>query len=173
MKQHSGSWSGRYEDRHAKETLRKREIFLTESTLLLIMKTEARTRNRYLLREERKKMEKPTLNYVQNGDYLIPEIDYPEQPKERPGRYGTMRGMYLKSMRRAVYLQMKLDGTLHQHLLDVDQRADAMMEEIVNRLAQTDPPPDKGSDQMGWVQHMNALKVQAEETVIAEVVHGK
>ena len=31
--------------------------------------------------------------------------------------------------------------------------------------------PDKATDPMAWVQHMNSLKVQAEETIFAELIY--
>ena len=48
-----------------------------------------------------------------------------------------------------------------------ERRLSQMMEEL---LAQN-PAPDKATDPMAWVQHMNSLKVQAEETIFAELIY--
>ena len=34
------------------------------------------------------------------------------------------------------------------------------------------PAPDKAQNQMAWVQHMNSLKVQAEELVLTELIYS-
>ena len=34
------------------------------------------------------------------------------------------------------------------------------------------PAPDKESQQMAWVQHMNSLKAQAEELVLTELIYS-
>ena len=63
-----------------------------------------------------------------------------------------------------------LSGKLNQHLLEIDRTANSRMEQIVDQMLQTNPAPDKAADQMGWVQHMNALTQQAEEIVLQELV---
>lgn len=40
------------------------------------------------------------------------------------------------------------------------------------QLLKASPAPDKKADQMGWVQHMNSLKAQAEEIVTAELINS-
>ena len=34
------------------------------------------------------------------------------------------------------------------------------------------PAPDKESQQMGWVQHMNSLKAQVEEVILTELIYS-
>jgi hypothetical protein len=34
------------------------------------------------------------------------------------------------------------------------------------------PAPDKATNQMAWVGHMNSLKHQAEETVLTELIYN-
>ena len=34
------------------------------------------------------------------------------------------------------------------------------------------PAPDKETRQMAWVQHMNMLKAQAEEIILAELIYN-
>ena len=45
-----------------------------------------------------------------------------------------------------------------------------MMNQLMTGLLEQNPPPDRQTDQMGWVRHMNMLQAQAEEVVIAELV---
>ena len=44
------------------------------------------------------------------------------------------------------------------------------MAQMMQALQKTQPAPDKKSDQMDWVQHMNSLRAQAEEIVTAELI---
>ncbi len=42
----------------------------------------------------------------------------------------------------------------------------------MNELLENSPAPDKETQQMAWVQHMNSLKAQAEEIVTAELINS-
>ena len=55
---------------------------------------------------------------------------------------------------------------------EIDRMARERVELIISQLLQKDPAPDKATDQMGWVQHMNSLKDQAEEIVLAELIYN-
>ena len=35
------------------------------------------------------------------------------------------------------------------------------------------PAPDKATQQLAWVAHMNSLRVQAEEIILHELVYGE
>ena len=112
------------------------------------------------------------LTYTQTGDYLIPNLMLDEEPQEIPGKYGMLRRTYLKKHRGGTYQALLLSGKLNQHLLEIDRTANSRMEQIISQLLQTSPAPDKATNQMGWVQHMNALTQQAEETVLTELVYN-
>ena len=40
----------------------------------------------------------------------------------------------------------------------------------MTELLRKNPPPNKETDQLGWVRHMNSLKAQAEEIIQAELI---
>ena len=42
------------------------------------------------------------------------------------------------------------------------------MEELLER----NPAPDKATQQFAWIQHMNMLKAQAEEIIVAELIYS-
>lgn len=54
--------------------------------------------------------------------------------------------------------------------MDVNEQAKTMIDQLVEQMSQTEPMPNKNNDPLGWIQRMNALKVQAEEVVIREIV---
>jgi hypothetical protein len=57
-----------------------------------------------------------------------------------------------------------------EHLADTEESASRMMEMIMEQMLEEDPTPDKGTDQMGWVRHMNSLHMMAEEFVTRELI---
>ena len=59
------------------------------------------------------------MNYIQNGDYLIPDLKLRQQPEKTLGKYGRMRKTYLKEHRPILYNQMLLSEKLYPHLLDI------------------------------------------------------
>ena len=110
------------------------------------------------------------LTYRQAGDYLIPDIQL-EKTEDRPlGKYGRMRRTHLMENNRLLYNHLTLTGKLFPHLWEVQDTAAARMELLMKELLAADPAPDKKTRQMDWVQHMNALKAQAEEIVTAELI---
>lgn len=80
--------------------------------------------------------------------------------------------MYLEENNRLLYNHLTLTGKLFPHLWEVQEAADARMEQIMDGLLKADPAPDKKTRQMDWVRHMNALKAQAEEIVVAELINS-
>lgn len=115
---------------------------------------------------------KNTLTYTRNGDYLIPNLKLDEQPEKPLGKYGRMRRAYLKENRPLLYNQFLLNGTLYPHLLEIEETANQRLELIMNQLLEKDPAPDKKLNAMAWVQHMNALKAQAEEVILTELINS-
>ena len=110
------------------------------------------------------------LTYTQKGDYLLPDLTLPE---EAPiGKYGMLRKTYLKNHDRGLYASLMLSGNLTNHLAEIDRAARERMDLLTAILLEQNPAPDKATDQMGWVGHMNSLKHQAEETVLAELIYN-
>ena len=110
------------------------------------------------------------MTYTKNGDYLIPDIQL-EHPEKKPlGKYGRMRRAYLQENNSLLYNHLTLTGKLFPHLWEIQDTATMRVEQLMVQLMQQNPAPDKKTQQMAWVQHMNMLKAQAEETVIAELI---
>ena len=112
-----------------------------------------------------------SLNYTKIGDYQLPNLTL-SQPKTPLGKYGRMRRNYLKQYRPVLYNSMLLNGTLYPHLMELEQTAENRMQQTMAQLLKQNPAPDKGQNQMAWVQHMNSLKTQAEELVMTELIYS-
>ena len=111
------------------------------------------------------------LSYTQTGDYLLPNLIL-NQPRKPLGKYGRLRRTYLKDHRPVLYNTMLLNGSLYPHLMEVEQTAESRMQQTMEQLLKQTPAPNKEQHQMGWVQHMNSLKAQAEELVLTELIYS-
>lgn len=114
------------------------------------------------------------MTYIQNGDYLIPDLKLSQQPEKPLGKYGRMRKTYLKEHRPILYNQMLLSEKLYQHLLEIDETAQNRLEQMMPQLAKEAGATEelKASDPMKWVGLMNTCKAQAEEILMAELINS-
>ena len=55
---------------------------------------------------------------------------------------------------------------------EIDETAHRRAEQIMAELLAAYPAPDKATQQMAWVQHMNSLKAQAEEIILDELIYN-
>lgn len=65
------------------------------------------------------------------------------------------------------YVVTDPNGTLYPHLNEVQRTAELWLAQIEQM-----PAPNKETNQMQWVQHMNALKNQIEEKIRAELIYS-
>ena len=110
------------------------------------------------------------LTYTRCGDYLIPDIRL-SYTSDRPlGKYGRMRRAFLAENNPVLLDDMILTETLFPYLWEIDETAHRRVEQAMNELLERNPAPDKETQQLAWVQHMNSLKAQAEEIINAELI---
>ena len=110
------------------------------------------------------------ITYTRCGDYNIPKLTLSETETKPLGKYGRMRKNYLKEHSPVLWNSMILSEKLYPHLREIDETANRRMEQLMSELLASAPAPDKETRQMAWVQHMNALKAQAEEIILAELI---
>ena len=110
--------------------------------------------------------------YRQVGDYFIPDIELPERHYEI-GKYSRMRHRYLKEHRKIQYTTMILDGTLYDHLEEIDRICNERMETMVAAMKQQQGITEelKAADQLAWVGAMNNICRCAEEIILRELVY--
>jgi len=112
------------------------------------------------------------LTYTHCGDYYIPNITLSEIECKPLGKYGRMRKKYLQEHRPVLWNSMILSEKLYPHLREIDETANRRLEQLMSALLTSAPAPDKETQQMAWVQHLNALKAQAEEIIVAELIYS-
>ena len=111
------------------------------------------------------------MTYRQTGDYLIPNMELENQSDRVLGKYGRMRRAFLEQNKPMLFNDMVLTETLFPHLWGVQQTCEKRMELLMTDLLGKNPAPDKATQQLAWVSHMNSLKAQAEELVLRELVY--
>lgn len=62
------------------------------------------------------------MEYIQNGDYLIPGLALPTEETKPLGKYGMLRKTYLKKHRKGLYSYLLLQGTLYEHLYEINEK---------------------------------------------------
>ena len=112
------------------------------------------------------------LTYHWEGDVLIPDLELEDGSNYQIGKYGRMRRAFLKQNKPMLFNDMVLTETLFLHLWEVQQTCEMRMELLMNELLTNSPAPDKATQQLAWVAHMNSLKLQAEELVVSELIYS-
>lgn len=112
------------------------------------------------------------LTYTQTGDYLLPNLTLEHTGKKSLGKYGRMRRTFLKEHNPMLYSDLILTEQLFPHLWEIDETAHRRVEQLMQQYLLMNPAPDKATNQLGWVQHMNSLKAQAEEVVMTELINS-
>lgn len=111
--------------------------------------------------------------YIQQGDYLLPNLKMPEQPEYTIGVWGQRRRRYLKQHRPILYTNLLTSCKLSEHLAEIDEECNERMESLVKVIAKHEGVTEalKAADQMAWVQRMNNIRNRAEEIVLNEIVY--
>ena len=109
-------------------------------------------------------------SYHQEAGYLLPDLEVPQSPQM--GIWGERHRRYLQTNKRALHTVMLLCDTLNAHLEEVDKSATEMFDRLVEQLKSRDCITEelKATDQMEWVQRMNAICHEAAEAVKEELI---
>ena len=93
------------------------------------------------------------ITYTQQGDYLLPDLKLPDQPKVEIGVWGKMHLRYIEKYHKIRYTNL--------FFRLVEQLAEK--EGVTERL--------KADNQMLWVKRMNNIRNRAEEIVNNELIY--
>ena len=112
------------------------------------------------------------ITYTQQGDYLLPDLKLPEQPKVEIGIFGKRHLRYLERNRKILYTNMLTKGKLTAYLADIDEQAENMFNRLVRQLAEREGVTEqlKANNQMLWIKKMNSIRNRAEEIVNHELI---
>ena len=111
------------------------------------------------------------INYIRSGNYYIPDLTLPEEPRPM-GKWGRMHREYLKEHKPIQYNCLLLSGELWTYLADLNEQAQDRLERMIDRMKAVEGITEalKASDPMVWVQRMNNIRSRVEEIVREELV---
>ena len=123
-------------------------------------------------------MEKHTMgengiSYTLGEDSLYyPDLYLQEETEYSIGKYGMLRKSHLQEHRKGLYLELVLAGKLNEHLHQIDEDCNQMMDRLVEQMKEAYRVTEelKMQDQMAWVGRMNNIRACAEEIVGKEIV---
>jgi len=97
------------------------------------------------------------ITYTQQGDYLLPDLKLPEQPKVEIGIWGKRHLKYIENYRPILYTNLLTSCKLSAYLADIDEQAENMFFRLVNQLAEKEGVTEqlKADNQMLWVKRMS------------------
>ena len=113
------------------------------------------------------------ITYTQQGDYLLPDLKLPKQPKVEIGIFGKRHLRYLEHNRKILYTNLLTKGKLTAHLAEIDKLAEDMFFRLVKQIAEREGVTEKlkVKDQMQWVRKMNNIRNRAEEIVNNKIIY--
>mgnify|MGYP002617066206 CR=1 FL=1 len=112
--------------------------------------------------------------YTQVGDYLLPNLELPEEEQQPIGVWGQRHRRYLKEHRQAAYATLLTSEKLNSYLADIDQQAQERLDTIIEQMARSQGITEalKAADQMTWVGKMNNIQASAMEIVNSELIYA-
>lgn len=116
---------------------------------------------------------KNEITYTQQGDYLLPDVKLPEQPKVEIGIWGRRHERYIKQHHKLLYFNLLTSCKLTAYLADIDEQAEEMFFWLVKQLAEKEGVTEqlKSKDQMLWVARMNNIRYRARVIVLSELIY--
>lgn len=117
--------------------------------------------------------EKTGISYTLVGDYYLPNLTLEQEEKITLNKYGLLRLDYLKKHKKADYIILFMNEELNSHLKEVQEIAQARVNELIEQLkAKSNLTEDmKNTDMLYWIGTMNAIKNQAEEIILKELIY--
>ncbi|MDE6520002.1 MAG: TnpV protein [Ruminococcus sp.] len=102
----------------------------------------------------------------------LPFFEEDNEPIEI-GRFGRAREQYLKEHKDVTYMELLLSNRLTAHLIETDEQAYRMKEDIMQKMAAAEGTNEelKAKDQMEWVRRMNSYQMTAEEVIMKELIY--
>ena len=90
---------------------------------------------------------------------------------EYMSKYGNARLYFLKDHKPKLYAELRKDGELKEHCLEVQRIADNRLKNMMEQAVKHNPPPNRNTDGLRWAAHMSMLKRSVEETIYSELIY--
>ena len=113
------------------------------------------------------------ITYTQQGEYLLPDLKLPDQPKVEIGVFGQRHKRYLKEHHRLIYFNLLTSCKLAAYLAYIDSQANEMYDLLVRQLSEKGNISEqlKADNPMKWTRKMNVIRLTAAEIVNREIIY--
>ena len=108
--------------------------------------------------------------YERDGDYYIPCLRLPEIDI---GVWGERYLTYIREHKKLLHTKLVVNGTLYDHLAEINQQAEELFSELVNQMKIREGITEqlKAENQLEWVCRMNNIRSRATEIVNHELIY--
>ena len=115
------------------------------------------------------------ITYRNENGIMIPNVKVPDASETPLGIYGRMRRDYLKQNHRSIYSAMMLEGTLLNHLAEVDKTCHEEFEIRVKARSDAQGIAEelKAKDMLKWTGLMNNIQNSVREELMREIVYAE
>ena len=113
------------------------------------------------------------LTYIQNGDYLLPNLTIKNQNTNGINKYGYLRLHHLKENKKALYTTLLMTNELTNHLISVSKNCEDRLQMIMENYKNSDErlsEKNKEINHIEWSKFMNNYKNVAEEIILNEFI---
>ena len=109
--------------------------------------------------------------YERDGDYYIPCLKLPET---NIGIWGERYLTYIREHKNLLHTKLMVNGTLYDHLGEINQQAEEMFSELVNQMKTNEGITEqlKADNQLEWVRRMNNIRHRANEIIYNELIYA-
>jgi len=118
--------------------------------------------------------ERTGLKYELVGDYYLIAGNEEQEENQPIGIWGQRYLGHIKQHKKTLYTSLLTSGKLNEHLAEIDNSANEMLELLVKQMAQKQGVTEKlkSENQMLWVQKMNNIRSAASKIVISELIYA-
>ena len=114
------------------------------------------------------------VTYRMQDGFLLPNLLMPQERSVHLGKYAELRRQYLMKHRRVLYTNLKTSCRLTEHLAEIEQTAQKMVEQTVAQMARAEGVTEelKETDPLRWTGLMNNFRHSAEEMVLNDLIYN-
>ncbi len=115
-----------------------------------------------------------SIEYVKQGDYLLPNLTIKNQNYGEINKYGYLRLNYLKEHKQGLYTILLMEDKLTNHLVSVSNECEDRFKILMdNYIKNNDKLSEKNKEinQLEWVKLMNNYRNCAEEIILKELIY--
>ena len=117
---------------------------------------------------------KATIQYIQVGDFNIPNLILPpEEANIRLGKWGMLHKDYLLKNKRVLFTTLLTQGKLYKHCAEIENQARDMFDTLVEQMKKAEGVTEqlKAENQLEWVRCMQNIEARVRELICEELIY--